>query len=86
LLGFPRRLEERKTRKFANTANPANPANGALGIPPKTRYHFHLVNAKLTPPFRFAPGQQRVPGRFNARASGFCSYFQLFPLNRPRRQ
>ncbi|MGA2863841.1 MAG: hypothetical protein ABSF95_05085 [Verrucomicrobiota bacterium] len=74
-------LGSKNTAKFPNTANPANPANGAFGIPPKTRYNHHPVNAKLRAPLRFALGQEAVPARFNALCTAafalICSYFHL---------
>jgi hypothetical protein len=66
-----------RDRKNANTANTGNAANGAFGIKPKTRYNEHAVNAKLTAPPRFAPGQEPVPARFQALRQVF---FQLFSV------
>jgi hypothetical protein len=39
------------------------------------------VNAKLTAPLRFRPGQEPVPAGGKGRGSGFCTYFRLFPVN-----
>jgi hypothetical protein len=46
-------FRSKNTAKIPNTANRANRANGPFGAPPKTRYDYRPVNAKLPVPLFF---------------------------------